>query len=150
MHRRSFLGLVAALPLAGHAQRALAAGRAPVFTENGIAIRGADPVAYFHNRGALAGLVTERVRWRGAVWLFATADNREAFEGDPRRFAPRFGGYCALALVEGRLAPSDPRVFAIREGRLYLLSSHAAKKAWLSNVEGNIRQAEERWAAALG
>lgn len=149
MYRRSLLGLVAALPLAGLASRARAGG-APIFAENGIAIRGADPVAYFQGRGPVAGLATERVRWRGAVWLFANADNRDVFEWDPRRFAPRFGGYCALAVVEGRLAPSDPRAWSIHEGRLYLLNSYAARRAWLANVEQNIRLAEERWPTALG
>ena len=149
MHRRTFLALAAAAPALAYAPPALA-GNAPVFAENGIAIRGADPVAYFEGAGPVAGSVTEHVRWRGAVWLFASRENRETFERDPRRFAPRFGGYCAYSLSQGRLEPSDPRAYTLRKGRLYLVSSFKARRTWLDNLDQNIRRAEVHWPSVLG
>lgn len=148
MNRRSFLAAAAALPVFARARQSRA-GSAPVFSEHGVAIRGADPVAYFQGRGPLAGTIAERVRWQGAVWLFATSANREAFERDPRRFAPRFGGYCAYTLSQGRLAPSDPAAFAIYRDRLYLLENDAKRRAWLQDPRSNIRKAEAHWPNAL-
>ena len=149
MNRRSFIGMAASLPVLAGGSAALG-GSSPVYTEVGIAIRGADAVAYFRGLGPVAGTVTERVRWRGAVWLFATPEHREAFERDPRRFAPRFGGYCAYTLSQGELAPADPHAFKIHEGRLYLVRSRAIRTVWLKNLTHNIRRAEQHWPSVLG
>lgn len=150
MNRRTFfIALTAASPLLGAATAAFG-GSSPVFAENGVAIRGADAVAYFRGMGAVAGTVGERVRWRGAVWLFATPEHREMFERDPRRFAPRFGGYCAHTLAQGALGPADPRAFAIHDGRLYLLRSQRIKKVWLENIAENVALAQSNWPGALG
>jgi hypothetical protein len=116
-----------------------------VYAEDGIAIRGADAVAYFQGKGAVAGTVRERVRWHGAFWLFSSSANREAFEREPRRFAPRFGGYCAYTLSQGRLAASDPRAYALHGGRLYLMHSVADRKSWTENLDRNVRLAEAYW-----
>ncbi len=149
MHRRSFINMALAVPLISFGERALA-GRAPVFAENGIAIRGADPVAYFRGMGAVAGSISERVMWRGATWLFSSREHREMFEGDPRRFAPRFGGYCAYTLSQGALAPSDPRAYAVHSGRLYLMHSMTKREAWRQDHATNIKLAERHWPGALG
>ena len=148
MYRRNFLELTLALPVV-FAGTGAVAGHPPVYAENGIAIRGADPVAYFRGMGAVAGVISERVMWRGATWLFADREHREMFEGDPRRFAPRFGGYCAYTLSQGALAPSDPRAFALHANRLYLLSSLHERAAWREDLMQNIRLAERHWPAAL-
>jgi hypothetical protein len=149
MNRRKLLLAAVGLPLL--LQPAMvSAGRAPVYAESGIAILGADPVAYFRGEGPVAGTVNERVMWRGAVWLFANRQNREAFERDPRHFAPRFGGYCAYTLSQGALAPTDPRAYKIHRGRLYLMTSLHARETWKKNLELNIKRAEKYWPIALG
>lgn len=147
--RRHFLGSTAALALAATAVP-LHAGRAPVYAENGVAIRGADPVAYFLGHGAVAGSTQQRVRWRGAWWLFARRENREAFEFDPHRFAPRFGGYCAYTMSQGGLSPTDPHAFHIHDDRLYLVRSTAIKGLWMRELAYNIKMAERHWPHALG
>ena len=149
MKRRAFLRCAAAsVPLAVLGRPAMA-GRAPVFSEHGVAIRGADPVAYFKAKGAVAGTVRERVRWRGAVWLFASRENREAFERDPRRYAPCFGGYCAYTMSQGAVAETDPHAFAIHGGRLYLMRSPEVLAAWSEDVRHHVKLAESHWPAAL-
>jgi hypothetical protein len=149
LSRRDFVTLALAGPLVLRASSAWA-GSAPVYAEDGIAIRGADTVAFFLGAGPLAGSVSEPVRWRGAIWLFATRRNRELFELDPRRYAPRFGGYCAYSLSQGGLVPSDPHAYAIHEGRLYLLQSVEKRRIWRDDLVRNIRLAERNWKVALG
>lgn len=148
MQRRSFLIMALSLPVLSLATEA-GAGSAPVFAENGIAIRGADPVAYFRGMGPVAGTISERVMWRGATWLFASREHREMFEGDPRHFAPRFGGYCAYTLSQGGLAPSDPRAYAIHRERLYLMRSLDLRDTWKQNFARYIIMAERHWPRAL-
>ena len=75
----------------------------PVFsTFFGGAIRGYDPVAYHTEGKPVAGKRAHRVEWKGATWSFASAENKALFEGDPEKYAPRYGGYCAWAVEQRR------------------------------------------------
>jgi hypothetical protein len=89
----------------------------------GLAIDGFDPVAYFVDVRARAGKPDYEITWRGATWRFANAANRDAFMADPEIFAPAFGGFDAEAVSRGVTASSDPDLFAIIAGRLYLFRS---------------------------
>lgn len=147
--RRQIIRNAAAIPLVAAGLPAFA-GPARVYAENGIAIRGADAVAYFLGEGAVAGSVRESVTWYGAHWLFSTPANREAFERDPRHYAPRFGGYCAYKLSQGRLEPSEPRAYAIHDGELFLMNSLPARTAWARNLLRNVKYAETYWPTLFG
>jgi len=120
-----------------------------VYAEDGWAIRGTDPVAYFRGKGVIAGSRTQVVQWRGAKWCFETAANREAFELNPYAFAPQYGGHCALALANGLLAPSDPHAWTIHDDRLFLNYSVEERGSWLQDAEINIRKADAHWSNLL-
>lgn len=130
--------LLAAMPAIG--------ANPPVFSTEAGAIRGYDPVAYFTLDQAVKGLEEISYQWKGAEWHFSTADNREKFQAEPEKYAPKFGGYCALGMSKGSYTPSEPEAFTIRNGVLYLNSSQLAQTAWLKNVEGFIDKALEKWA----
>ncbi|KIQ69042.1 YHS domain-containing (seleno)protein [Wenxinia marina] len=98
----------------------------------------------------MRGSAAHRLMWRGAVWHFASAANLAAFEGDPVRFAPRYGGYCAFALARGALAPTVPDAFTIHEGRLYLNYSLGIRSLWQADLQGHIRAADGHWPQILG
>ncbi len=117
-----------------------------IYAVDGWAIDGFDPVAYFRDHAVIQGSRREAIRWRGAQWCFKSAAYREAFESDPHRYAPRYGGYCALALAHGELTPSDPQVWSIEQGQLFLNASLAARVAWLADPAANIRRADTYWA----
>jgi hypothetical protein len=52
---------------------------------------------------------------------FAIAENRDCFEADSNKYAPRYGGYCALAVSRGHTASVDPEnVSNILNDGLYL------------------------------
>ena len=122
----------------------------PIAATEGVAIGGYDAVAYFTEGAAVPGRADHALRWRGAIWLFSRAETLLAFEMNPRAYAPRFGGYCAVALSEGRLETGDPRVFAIRDGRLYLAHSAALMARWQADPPARIAAAEAHWPAILG
>ncbi len=125
------------------------AGTRRVYAVDGWAIDGTDPVAYFHDRAAVAGLRSEAIRWRGARWCFRTAANREVFERDPHAFAPRYGGFCALGVAQGVLAPSDPQAWSITDRQLFLTASQAERAVWLSDPATHIAHADAHWARLM-
>ncbi|MBM9594562.1 YHS domain protein [Rhodobacteraceae bacterium MCCB 386] len=134
--------VVAALPVE--------AGHPPIFAEHGIAIRGADPVAYFTAGGPVAGQISQGVQWDGAVWLFASSENRERFEANPTAYAPRYGGYCAFAVSRGHTAPIDPGAWTIHDGALYLNRTLRERALFRRDIAGNIRRADDNWPDVLG
>ena len=89
---------------------------APVFTRDGLAIRGIDPVAYFTEGAPVPGDPAHALDWNGATWRFASAENRARFDAAPERHAPRYGGFCAWAVaVKGELYSTQPENFTIFE-----------------------------------
>jgi hypothetical protein len=58
----------------------------------GVAIEGTDPVAYFDDGRPVEGSSDYEHEWMGAVWRFASAENRGALAADPERYAPQYGG----------------------------------------------------------
>lgn len=137
------LGASAAVAVASTRTRAEANRR--WFAENGVAIRGTDPVAYFRNGRPVAGRADITHAWQGVSWRFATEANRDAFAADPARYAPAYGGFCAWAVAEGYTAPIDPAAWTIVEGRLYLNYSRSIQRRWERDIAGNIARADANW-----
>ncbi|HLL23568.1 MAG TPA: hypothetical protein VK427_15630 [Kofleriaceae bacterium] len=41
---------------------------------------------------------------------FASAENKQAFDGAHAKYTPAYGGYCAFAASQNRLSEADPTV----------------------------------------
>lgn len=149
LDRRSALALLLAAPLAPAGIRAARAASPEVFAVDGLAIRGTDPVAYFSVGAPQPGSPEQAVGWRGATWLFSSEANREAFELDPERYAPQYGGYCAYALAQGALASTVPEAWTIHRGLLYLNYSVPVRALWQEDVPGNVEAADAHWPGVL-
>ena len=122
----------------------------PVFsTFFGGAIRGYDPVAYHTEGKPVAGKRAHRVEWKGATWSFASAENKALFEGDPEKYAPRYGGYCAWAVSNGGTASIDPDAWTIVDGKLYLNYSLGVREQWSQDIPGNVAKADVNWPKIL-
>jgi YHS domain-containing protein len=144
--RRFPLALAAAL-LAATPVLALSAVNKSFF--GGVAIAGTDPVAYFADGRAVAGRAEFSHVWQGATWRFASAEHRDRFAGDPERYAPQYGGYCAWAVSQGYTAGIDPEAWRIVDGRLYLNYDLEVQARWAEDVPGNIRKADGNWPKLL-
>lgn len=118
---------------------------ARVFAPAGLALGGHDAVAYFTEGRAVPGNPALAVRWRGAVWRFASAANLSAFEGNPTAYAPQFGGYCAWGMSEGLALPGDPAAFAVVDGRLYLAHDAEMLGRLLAEPARRIEAARRHW-----
>lgn len=122
------------------------AQKRPVFFETASgAMTGFDTVSYFRDGRPVRGKPDIVVMWKGAAWHFVSQENREAFESNPRAFAPRFGGYCAFAMAHGQLSSTDPTAWKIVDGRLYLTHSPEIERVWEANMAEYIRKAEANW-----
>jgi YHS domain-containing protein len=110
-----------------------------------LAIRGYDTVAYFNDGKALKGNESFTFPWHGMTWYFLTKENRDLFAASPEKYAPQYDGYCAWAMTETRKAVTDPEVWKIVNGKLYLNCSRAAYEKWSRDIPGNIKKADENW-----
>jgi YHS domain-containing protein len=125
------------------------AQKAEIYSADGAAIRGYDPVAYFTDGKPLKGAEKFSYQWKGATWRFASAENRDRFAGAPEKYAPQYGGYCAYGVASGYAVSIDPAAWTVRDGKLYLNYSAGVQKDWLKDVPGYIRKADANWPRVL-
>ena len=119
-------------------------------TKEGVVIKGYDPVAYFTERRPVKGLPEFEYVWRGARWRFASAQNRDAFSKDPGKYSPKYGGYCAYAVSQGKIADIEPRAWTVFEGKLYLNLNKDVQKLWQKDMQKYIRLADQNWPQIAG
>ena len=117
------------------------------FEHDGLALRGYDPVAYFTEQRAVKGAPEFTLQHRGSTFRFASRANLEAFQREPERFAPQYGGYCAYGTARGYKAAIDPDAFRIVDGKLYLNYNTSVQREWSKDVPGYIEQADRNWPA---
>ena len=94
-----------------------------------LALKGYDVVAYFTGSKAQPGTANFRTDFDGMRYQFSSAQNRAAFSADPDRYLPQFGGYCAMGISKGKRFESDPTLWKIIDGKLYVFSSPNASEA---------------------
>lgn len=118
-----------------------------VFVESSnIAVGGYDAVSYFQGDGVpLRGDARYMAEYEGAKFHFASQANADAFAADPAAFAPQYGGHCAWAMAQGSLAPADPTLYKVVDGKLYLNYNADVQQTWLGDVDGFIASADSQW-----
>jgi YHS domain-containing protein len=110
-----------------------------------VAIKGYDTVAYFQDGKARKGDAAFTVQWHNLTWYFLSKTNQDLFATSPEKYAPQYDGYCAWAMTEARKAITDPEVWKIVDGKLYLNCSLAAYEKWRKDIPGNIKKADANW-----
>ncbi|MFM9938104.1 MAG: YHS domain-containing (seleno)protein [Hyphomicrobiaceae bacterium] len=127
------------------------AQRAEIFTGGrqqfgaDLAAAGYDTVAYHTQSKAVPGTGEFRVNWKGAEWRFASQRHRDLFVADPDKYAPQYGGWCAFAVAAGVKATSDPLLFDLVGGRLYLNQSTGTQASWRRDQAGMIQRGDQNW-----
>ncbi len=108
---------VASLSLSSNDARA---GQINADSDN-VAIKGYDSVAYFTISEAVKGSEEFAYSWLGTTWYFANEEHWHAFTDEPIKYAPQYGGYCAIGVSFGRrVTDIDPKAWRIVDGKLYL------------------------------
>ena len=112
---------------------------------DGLGLYGYDPVAYFVDAKPVLGSRDLTATFDGATYRFATAAHRDAFQADPRRYLPAYGGFCAYGVASGYKVKIDPEAWRIVEGRLYLNYDKRTQAKWVQDIPGYIAKAEKNW-----
>ena len=112
---------------------------------DGLALRGFDPVAYFTQKKAVKGEPQWTVMHHGVTYEFASMENQAAFQANPEKYVPQYGGFCALATSVGVKADADPQEFVVDKGKLYVNNNPKALQLFKDNVGGNIEKADHNW-----
>ncbi len=127
------------------------ADKDPVYTGrfDNTALQGYDPVAYFTVGEPTKGSKDFQTTYQGAEYRFSSAGNLAAFEADPAKYAPQYGGYCAWAVAEGKTAKGDARRWAVVDGKLYLNYNKGIQKKWDADRAGFITDGDQNWPTVL-
>lgn len=139
------VGLAMAMPLAAHAQQPQIA----TLPDQPVAVGGYDPMGYFLTRQPVKGSPFLELLYQGTTWRFSSESNRGAFQSDRAKFAPQFGGYCALSISEGKVIVGSPTAWRIEGGKLYLFRDKSALAEWVKDAKGHLSNAEMRWPQVL-
>lgn len=118
-------------------------------TDDGLAAKGYDVVAYFNNK-AVKGKKEFQAKHDGLIYRFSTQANKAAFEKEPNKYVPQYGGWCAYAMgTSGKYVDIDPETFEIRDGKLYLFYNKFFTNtydSWLTeNPEKLVKEADKNW-----
>jgi YHS domain-containing protein len=113
--------------------------------EEGLALQGYDPTSYFLDGKPLRGDPSLARTYQGATYRFVDKAHKDAFEAEPSKYVPEFGGFCAYAASIDKLSPVDPTVWQIEDGKLLLQHTRKAYDLFNQDIEGNHARARENW-----
>ena len=113
--------------------------------QDGVAIQGYDPIAYFTDGKPMKGDPAIKAVYNQAKYYFVSQAHREVFERAPARYAPSFGGFCAYAASKNRLVSIDPMVFQITNERLLLQYSPEAYELFNESTRMSLASADKNW-----
>lgn len=96
------------------------------------ALDGYCPTAYLLQKKAVKGSPKHTSKHHGNLYYLSSAETKKKFDADPEKYLPKFGGLCATALggSYGNRLPSDPTVFSVAAGGVYVFSSERAQRAF--------------------
>lgn len=121
--------------------------------ENGLAIEGYDPVAYFTSGKAVEGYKKFSHTINGVTYYFSSSANREKFIKNPSAYQPQYGGWCAYAMGDsGEKVEIDPETFKITDGKLYLFYNKFFNNTlpkWNSNEAALKSSADKNWSTLI-
>lgn len=115
-------------------------------TSKNIALNGFDTVAYFNQKSSARGNEIYQAEWAGSVWYFINSENRDTFVANPQNYAPQYGGYDPVGISKGYTNPTDPELYTILAGRLYLHYSLPYKDYWNEDRATIMVLANSNWA----
>ena len=112
---------------------------------NGVILGGHDAVSYFTADKPVKGYSGISTVHDGAIYHFSSEANRDAFNANPGKYAPQYGGFCAYGAAIGAKFPIDPSVYAIVDNKLYVNNSASVSKIWTAKQSKAITLADTKW-----
>jgi YHS domain-containing protein len=116
----------------------------------GLAVHGYDVVAYFTEARPTRGRAKYSTVYKDATYRFASEEHLDAFEDDPERYLPQYGGYCAYGVAVGAKFDGDPQLWRIVDGKLYLNLNEDIQATWHEDISGYIKKGDRNWTMIAG
>jgi YHS domain-containing protein len=106
--------------------------------KSGRALQGYDPVAFFTEKKPVKGEPGISSKVNGATYYFSKPENKAAFDKEPAKYEPQFGGYCAYGVAKGSLVKIEVDAFQIVNGRLLLQYNKSIRDKFNKDPGGNL------------
>jgi YHS domain-containing protein len=121
--------------------------------DDGVAISGYDPVAYFTMHKAVKGSKDNAVVDQGVTYYFASPADVGEFKKDPAKYEPAYGGWCAYAMGNsGEKVSVDPKTFKLVDGKLNLFYNKFFSNtltSWNKDEPNLKKKADSNWAKII-
>ncbi|HEX4486809.1 MAG TPA: YHS domain-containing (seleno)protein [Terriglobales bacterium] len=112
---------------------------------DGVGIQGYDPVAFFSDGRPVKGYAQFQSQYHGAKYYFASSEHKAAFDKEPAKYEPQFGGYCAYGVSHGSRAPVKVEASQIVNGRLLMQYDLDVKDSFNKDTQGSLKKADQNW-----
>jgi len=106
---------------------------------------GYDLVSYHQKTGPVRGSGFHTAEHKGITYLFKDAENKATFEASPEKYLPAYNGFCAYGVALGKKFYTDPTVYEVVDGILYLNLDSGIQEKWSEDISGNIAKADDNW-----
>lgn len=134
--------MVAAAPVLAQSRT----GGSPNSMFAGIGMKGYDPVAYFEDGKATQGNPDITASDGALTWHFSSEAHKAAFEANPNRYQPQYGGFCSWGVANGKLFEVDPENgWVIINDKLYVTFNADIKAVFVADASGLITKADANW-----
>lgn len=112
---------------------------------NGVILNGYDAVAYFTQSKPVEGSANYTAVHNNAIYQFSSAKNRDAFNENPSKYEPQFGGFCAYGTALGKKFEVNGKAFEVVGGKLYVNKDENVYDTWVKEKSSNIEKAHQQW-----
>ena len=121
---------------------------------SGLALEGYCPVAYFAVNKPVKGKPEHASTYNEVTYYLVSAEAKKAFDANPEKYIPAYGGWCAFGMTVEDKFPVDPRNFKIVDGKLLLFLNNKnvdARQLWNQGDEqNNLKKAAGHWQKVSG
>ena len=114
-----------------------------------VMLDGHDVVAYFTENRHAKGQPQFKSQFQGVTFHFASAVHKALFDAAPRKYLPQYGGFCANGIMYGIPWGGDADTWRIIDGKLYIFGGAGSRDAFLLDVPGNRKLADQYWATEV-
>ncbi len=110
-----------------------------------VAVDGYDPVAFFTMNKPTHGNFQISSQHRGATYFFVNKEHKAMFDGNPEKYAPQYGGFCAFGASVGALFPVDISTWQVRNEKLNLNLNPQILEMFNKDIDAHIAKANTNW-----
>ncbi len=115
-----------------------------------IALQGYSPVSYADLGLAQKGVKEFKSEYQKVAYYFTSNDQKIAFDKNPEKYLPQYGGFCAFGIFAGAKFRADPTKFISKDGAYFLYLNNLeldAKELWLNENDHDklVNAANKNW-----